>query len=206
MILLTDGRLPALVQSLGDIFSVNSFAAPAFGHNVANLLTTTLAKVLRTYRYFSTRFDDLKYQQILRLPLRNFDALEVNDIRTACRDMMNRGNFGRELDQVLARFRKRQCPKKASTYRTVYFVDDDKKHFILGRETHARADTGKPPHTDFCILGNTFRFGRRFDGTKHFNVSRDRDLLMTGDYPDCHDVERSGRDAQHLNMFSNDFF
>ena len=206
IILLTDGRLPAIVQSLGDIFSVNSFTVPAFGRNVANLLTATLSKALRSYRYFKTRFDDLKYQQILRLPLRNFNAPEVVDMRTTCRDMMSRENFGHELDAILARFRKRQRPKKASTYPTVYFVDEDDKHFTLGPETHGKADTTIPPHTYFCILGNTFRFGRRFDGTKHFNVSRDRNQRMTGIYVDCHDVKRPGRDARHLNMFSNDFF
>jgi hypothetical protein len=206
VIILTDDQLPELVKSLGDIFSVNRFTPPADGKRIGNLISATLVKALRAYRYFNKRFNDLKYQQILRLPLRNFSAQEVANMRTACRDMLNRENYGLELDQLLARFRQRQRPKMASAYPTVYFVDDDGKHFSLGPERHARADTAKPPHNDFCVLGNAFRFGRRFDGTNHFNVSRDRDAPMAGNYPDCHNAQRSGRDARHLNMFSNDFF
>ena len=29
---------------------------------------------------------------------------------------------------------------------------------------------------------------------------------MTGEYPDCHGVNRPGTGAEHLNMFTNDFF
>lgn len=206
VVLLTDDSLPGLVDRFGDVFSVNRFEAPAHGRDPANILTATLAKCLRTFRHYKVRFDDLKYQQVLRLPLRNFEAAEIADIRAICHDMMNRANFSRELDGVLRLFRLRQRPKKASSYRDVYLVDDDEKHFRLGPEVHARADTACPPHNSLCLLGNGFRFGRAFDGTRHFNVSRDAEARMAASYPDCHDIMRSGLNAKHLNMFTNDFF
>ena len=128
VLLLTDNRLPDLVGSLGDIFSVNRFEPPTHGQHPANVLTAILAKCLRTFRYFMKRFDDQKYHQILRLPLRNFVAAETGDMRRVCHDMMNSDNFGQGLDKTLRLFRLRQQPKKASSYPDVYLVDDQKKH------------------------------------------------------------------------------
>jgi hypothetical protein len=206
VVVLTDGSLPDLVERLGDVFCVNRFAPLAHGKNPANVLTSVLAKCLRTYRYFSKRFEDQKYHQILRLPLKNFNARETGDMRRACHEMMNRDNFGRELDQILHLMRQRQHPKKASSYRDIYLVDDNRKHFCLGHEVHARAETACPPHNLLCLLRNAFRFGRAFDGLKHFNVSYDGNDRMNGEYIDCHNLPRSGRGAAHLNMFTNDFF
>lgn len=206
VVLLTDGSLPGLVDVLGDVFCTNQFQAPAFGRSVSNILSGILAKCLRSFRYYKTRFTDQKYHRILRLPLRNFSAQEIGQLRQLCHDMMNARNFGRELDALLALLRQRQRPKKASSYSDLYLVDNDEKHFALGMEVHARAETACPPHNALCLLGNNFRFGHHFDGTRHFNVSRDRDARMNGMYPDCHAVPRPGGGAQHLNMFSNDFF
>jgi hypothetical protein len=206
-LVLTDESMPDLVAQLGDIFCVSRFDAPGHGQNVSNLLAALLARVLRTFRHYRTRFDDRKYQQVLRLPIRNFVGPDMLHLQSACRDMMNRQNFARELDKTLQRFRSnRQRPKKASNSPVTYLIDDDGKHFTLGHEKHAMADTAIPPHSPLCELANAFRFGRAFDGTKHFNVSKDRNAPLNGLYPDCHDYHRSAQGAQHLNMFSNDFF
>jgi len=206
VILLSDGQLPSLAETLGDVFSVNTFVPPAFGRSVENVLAAKLSKVIKAYRYFRTRFDNLKYQQIIRLPLRNFDAPEIERMRSACRDMTARGNFAVEFDAILSDLRQRRQPKKASNRDSVYIVDDRGKHFALGKEVHAKADTTIPPHTTMCRLQNTFRFGRRFDGSKHFNVSLEQNRPMDGNYYDCHDAQRPGGGENHLNMFSNDFF
>lgn len=206
VIILTDGTLAGLVPRLGDVFSVNEFVAPTFGQHLGNVLSALIARSLRTFRHYFLRFDDQKYQRILRLPLRNFDAPEVAALRAACHDMINTDNFGRELDRLLARLRERQRPKKASKYPDLYLVDDKKKHFALGAEVHARAETACPPHDLICALGNQFRFGRAFDGTRHYNVSYDGETRMAADYYDCHSQTRSGNNATHLNMFSNDYF
>lgn len=206
VILLTDNTLADLVNHFGDMFSVNIFVAPKYGQNVVNLLQAIIAKVIRTYKIYRTRFNDKKYQQILRLPMRNFTAVEIQELRVTCHDMMNRNNFGQELDGLLKRFRARQLPKKASAGPTTYIVDDDGKHFTLGNELHAQAETSIPPHNDLCILRNRFRFGRAFNGRIHYNVSRDNGDKMTGEYIDCHNSMRSNLVATHINMFTSDFF
>lgn len=206
VIILTDDAMPGLVTILGDIFSVNNFCKPSFGQNIPNLLQAVLAKALRTFRLYKSRFDDMKYQQILRLPMRNFEAPEIQELQITCRDMMNRMNFGQEIDTVLKRLRARQQPKKAGSSQTTYLVDDRAKHFTLGHEHHAQAETGMPPHNELCSLGNSFRFGRAFEGRRHYNVSRDSASTMVGNYHDCHDDVRKHPVSSHINMFTNDFF
>jgi hypothetical protein len=197
--------MPGLIGNLGDQFNVHRFNPPNSGKQVANQLTATLTRSLRAFRYLMKRFDDGKYQHIFRLPLRNFDAPEIARMRALCRNMMHR-NYGRELDALLQEMRERQMPKKASTYPDVFLVDDDGKHFQLGPERHAQAETAMPPHDVFCVISNSFRFGRRFDGATHYNVSRDRDGSMSGKYADCHGSVRSHKKRSHINMFTNDYF
>lgn len=205
VVIISDESMPELFQLLGDHFSVHRFEVPAYGKNVANLLTSVLTKCLRAFRFFAVRFSDKKYQQIFRLPLRNFDAPEIVTMREICRDMAHR-NYGREMDAILKEMRKRQKPKKASDYPDVYLVDDKDKHFKLGPERHAQAETGMPPHNQLCVVSNNMRFGHKFDGTIHYNVSRDKMRSMKGDYVDCHGGVREHGNDSHVNMFTNDFF
>lgn len=206
IILLTDDSIPNLIDSLGDQFCINRFTPPKYNKNVANILSSILTRCLRAFNYLQKRFNDLKYHQIFRLPLRNFKASEITEMRHACRDLMNHGNYAREIDQVLQKIGKRQRPKKASSYPDPYYVDDQGKHFQLGHELHARADSKMPPHNCICIVANQFRFGCIFDGKKHYNVSRDRDGSMAGSYLNCHGENQAARATRHLNMFTNDFF
>ncbi|HEX8466738.1 MAG TPA: hypothetical protein VF620_02910 [Allosphingosinicella sp.] len=205
VVLLTDDSLPDLVGLLGDQFNVHRFTPPAYGAKTSNQLTATIAKCLRAYKYLAVRFADAKYQQIFRLPLRNFDAPDIERMRTLCRDMTQR-NYGREIDALLRDMRKRQLPKRASDYEDLYYVDDAGKHFEFAPEHHAQADTAMPPHNVLCIIANRLRFGQWFDGTRHYNVSRENSASMVGTYPDCHDADTPHKKRTHINMFTNDFF
>ena len=205
VVLLTDDSLPDLVAILGDQFSVHRFTPPAYHAKTANQLTATIARCLRAYKYLATRFADGKYQQIFRLPLRNFDAPEIARMQEQCRDMTQR-NYGREIDARLRDMRKRQLPKRASDYEDLYYIDDSGKHFQFGPEHHAQADTAMPPHNVLCIIANCLRFGRKFDGTTHYNVSKANKASMKGDYPDCHGAMKRHKKHTHINMFTNDFF
>ena len=205
VMLLTDDSLPNLVASLGDQFNVHRFTPPAYGAKTANQLTATISKCLRAYNYLATRFADAKYQQIFRLPIRNFDAPDIARMRELCRDMTQR-NYGKEIDALLRDMRKRQLPKRASDYQNLYYVDDSGKHFEFGCERHAQADTAMPPHNVLCIIANRLRFGQWFVGATHYNVSRDKKASMEGTYPDCHGVSKRHQKHSHINMFTSDFF
>lgn len=204
---LADRRLGLGRRPLSDVFFVNEFDQHGVVKSPQNFLTALLNRVLRDFRALSIRFEQGKYQKILRLPLRNFVAPEIDDVRTVCLNAIEQAAFADRLDAQLARFRGRQHPKRKGSYAAEYLVDDESKHFALGHERHARADTAIPPHDQWCIASNRHRFGRKFDRDQHYNVSLDgENSRMTGVYPDCHGQSRSGAGKGHLNMFTNDFF
>lgn len=205
VLILTDGTIPNLSIDLSHIFAIGCFTAPAAGPNLRNIMTSVLAKCIKYFKHIRDRFQDGKYCTPLRLPLRNFISAELREIRALCGNLLTDQGFSRSLDLRLGQLRTRQQPKKVSSRPETYFVDDNEKYFRLGREIHARAETSCPPHAHTCVYANIFRFGCAIDGSKHFNVSLETGK-MDGMYPDCHDVNRSGLGASHLNMFSNDYF
>jgi hypothetical protein len=99
--------------------------------------------------------------------------------------------------------RNRQRPKRESSYSTSYIVDDDQKHFEYGKERHAQPASG-PPHQKLCALSGIFRFGKRYDSGRHFNVSLSSGLIG-GSFDDCHDAAVGITARTHINMFPNDF-
>jgi hypothetical protein len=204
---LADRRLGLGGRPLSDVFFVNEFDQHGTVKSPQNFLTALLNRVLRDFRALSIRFEQAKYQKILRLPLRNFLAPEIDDLRTVCLNAIDQAAFADRLDAQLAPFRERQHPKRKGSYAAEYLVDDADKHFELGHERHARAERAIPPHDPWCIAANRHRFGRKFDGDQHYNVSMDgENTRMTGAYPDCHGQYRGGGEKRHLNMFTSDFF
>lgn len=57
-------------------------------------------------------------------------------------------------------------------------------------------------------MSGLFRFGRRIDAQRHYNVSETEgdDTHVTGDVANCHGVIRKAPTDTHLNMFCNDFY
>lgn len=207
VVIAIDRSISHLVGALQNVCFVFRYDSEKEIKSPANFFGAKFAAILANYVNFARRFDNAKDRKLLTLPLRNFDARELRDLRALCADPGGERRFAEDLDQQLKALRQRQKPKRYSDYEHVYIVDDQGKHFALGRERHARADTRQPPHNDICALGKDFRFGRRFDADAHFNVSMGReDQRMTGMYFDCHGDARSGERRTHLNMFANDFF
>ena len=170
-----------------------------------NLVSSLIGRVLTDFVALSARFQNRKFEKILRLPVRNFQAIELTQLRDTCRQTLAQQDFGGALDRGLAAFKKRQKPKrKEGNWQNKYLVDDNNNHFELGHEHHAQADTG-PPHTALCVAANRHRFGHRFLSIEQYNVSRDGGT-MNSQYSDCHGTPKSGSGADHLNMFTNDFF
>jgi hypothetical protein len=206
IVILSDRSLGLATRSLSDLYFMNEYDQHGPAKSPHNMLSSLLNRVLKDFGHLTIRFVDAKYQKILRLPVRNFVAPELEQLRKACVSSIDTPAFPRRLDAALGAFRDRQQPKRKSSYRDEYLIDDEKKHFQLGHERHARADTGHP-HVRLCRLGNLHRFGRGFDHEQHYNVSMDgKNATMDGKYPDCHGEERSGEGRPHLNMFTNDFF
>ena len=144
---------------------------------------------------------------LLTLPIRNLDAPEVGAIATLCRQDILEPTFADALEANLKSLRGRIHPRPKSSYRTRYVVDHSKRYFHYGLERHAQFDTGGD-HLPSCSLNGHFRFGRRIDAGRHYNVSEtDGDVTsISGVFSNCHDMKIEVTRHFHLNMFANDFF
>jgi len=100
----------------------------------------------------------------------------------------------------------RRGPKVRSKYPHRYFKDDSGHHFRYGFEEHSRFETGGD-HGIVCHLNGLFRFGRRLEEQRHFNVTdgTSDDDRITAVFENCHSQSVNIADRTHVNMFSNDF-
>lgn len=176
--------------------------------NPRNFFTTRLNKLFKSAVFTIEKMKVAEIEQAMRLPRRNFDAQELLDLCQAYRDSVLAGNFHDQAKGLIAALGKRRQPRRRSDYPTKYFVDDEKKHFVFGKEIHAVLPTGDP-HQPYCELNGNFRFGQKISIDHHFNVSKGQGdaTYISGDFPNCHDeIITPEKGKTHLNMFTNDHF
>jgi hypothetical protein len=206
VIVLCDNRLAHLGKELATPLFTVLFDYTFEGKSIRNYLGMVLSKVVRAFAAYSVRFDDQKTRKLLILPLRNFRSRELRQLHLLFRNGVRPGgNFSSSLDEILKALRDRQKPKAETNYRTTFIVDDLARYFEYGKDIHAQLETGVPPHNYLCAVAGTYRFGKRYDSTRHFNVSLQEELI-SGTFGDCHDVRADRSPRSHINMFPNDFF
>ncbi len=172
-----------------------------------NYMHERLGKMLKTIKYLGRYFLDGGDGALLSLPLRNFDCVALENVKMQIADDPCSKDLARNIEANFQLLRRRVRPRKKSTYKTKYAVDDQKRFFVFGKEHHALPGTGAP-HQIYCMLNARFRFGCRIDHTRHYNVSEgesDR-TQISGRFFDCHGEVHQVRRQTHINMFSNDFF
>jgi hypothetical protein len=116
-------------------------------------------------------FEDEKYRKILLLPLRNFDASELDTLKSLFSPCVAVSGFQPQLEAALSELRKRQRPKTQRSSQATYLVDDQWRHFVYGKERYAQIETACPPHVPYCELAGKSRFGARYDERRHYNIS-----------------------------------
>lgn len=202
-LLFVENGCQGLIGRLRNAALVTEFSSIDMDKSPRNAVNALAGKALRSFAViWSNRGDDL-----VRLPARNFISPELDALLECCRDHANVAGFGESFERRLARLRERERPRRKSSYKTKYAVDDEGKFFNYGIEKHARFDTGRP-HDEYCELQGLFRFGSCVDKDRHFNVSKGEgdETYIAGDFPNCHDNVVSVPGHTHLNMFCNDFF
>jgi len=189
----------------------SAFVAPFDGAAITGALQNVFfglsARALRSFGQILAKFANGETAQLLALPLRNFRAQDLAEIARLCRENPLSGTLSTDVDQCLSRLRLRVRPRKKSSYRTRYAVDDGQRFFKYGNERHARFATGKP-HRPSCEVAGLFRFGSRLDELRHYNVSETEgdETTVSGEFVDCHDHVHDVPEQTHLNMFANDYF
>jgi len=195
------------VQDITNAAFIVTFDAAAASGNPQNFFFRISARMLRNFAQLFDKFRRGNDAKLLALPLRNFRANELSEIVRLCREAGLSNSLGDDVEQQLAGLRARVRPRQKATYKTTYAVDDLKRFFAYGLETHAQFATGEPHHA-YCEMAGLFRFGVRLDARRHYNVSETEDDRTTieGDFPDCHDEIHAVTGKTHLNMFANDYF
>jgi hypothetical protein len=206
VIVVCDNRAALFVRYLGTPLFTVIFDHTFGGMNLQNYFQMILSKTIKAFAAFWTRFEDGALRKLLILPLRNFSADELGALRGLFVNGVNaNGNFNNHLDDLLGELRQRQRPKRQRHYKTTYLVDDAGKHFQYGHEIHCRLETTVPPHNRLCAVSGIYRFGKRYDSERHFNVSRDGEDIQ-GVFHDCHGASAERGPVSHVNIFPNDFF
>ena len=186
---------------------VISFDAEGVDENPQNFFHGIFARGLRNFAQLFAKFSLGDDSKLLALPLRNFHAVQLTEIARLCRENTLFNTLSDDVERQLAGLRKRVRPRRKSSYKTKYAVDDASRFFAYGPERHSQFATGNPHHT-YCEIAGLFRFGVRLDERRHYNVSEtegDRTHIK-GDFSDCHSIVHTVTDKTHLNMFTNDFF
>jgi len=204
LVVVSDQSLRIYMNGIGSSSFLFFFDTTRCGNNIQNVLSHTLSKVFRAFQAYSQRFDDEKYQRLLILPLRNFRSPEITRLQAMFADGIDPA-LGNDLDRYLGDMRERQKPKRRDSRADVFVVDSNQNYFKYGHERHSKAETASPPHNSLCFMNSIYRFGRRVDSERHFNVSRDG-TVISGHFDNCHDQEETVGAKSHLNMFTNDYF
>lgn len=174
--------------------------------NYKNYFAGKLSRLLKNLIIFLGIIGDGANEQVMLLPFRNFNARQLRDLRLVCRTETLSSEFANRVVSLVEALKNRRRPHRKSGYPDQHYVDDDEKLFQYGLERHAQLATGDP-HTSVCTLRGNFRFGRRIDTDRHYNVTKEsgRGTQIAGEFADCHDEVHAIPPTSHLNIFSNDY-
>lgn len=183
------------------------FDSSKIGDNPQNFFHKISALGLKAFGQLLAKFDRADDGKLLTLPLKNFRAEELVELSRLCRDDVLKPDFSNAVEAQLSALRIRERPRRRSNYPNVYAVDDNNRFFIYGNEKHSRFATGDP-HSTSCEICGHFRFGKRIDSLRHYNVSETEgdDTRVSGDFIDCHGTTHRVGQKKYLNMFPNDYF
>lgn len=206
LIVLVDAAFAHLADPMRDAFFITEFASHYPGTNHLNRFGSMVAPILKNFSALRSAFADLKFRKVLLLPLVNFHAHDLINLRDLVGRHGDAAGFGERLLDLLAKLRDRQTPKKRASYQQTYLVDDAPWYFDYGHEHHASAPTGVPPHDVRCRPNSRFRFGFSYDQMRHWNVSDGHPTgTISGSFACCHGAAKSVAATTHINMFPNDY-
>ncbi len=205
LILIVDEDLRGTVHEFEDAYFVVS--RPKYpGKNMQNELRAVIAPALKHFGIYLSRFNSLRNQRILLLPLDIFQAAELDDLRQRLTFDKMEPQLAEDLDLLLSELNDRARPKTKTRKqgKAVHLVDDRPLFYRYGPEHHALPETGRPPHAEKCWHNSLFRFGRAYDGGLHHNVDDGDDPShAAGKFVGCHGQMVEVMAKPYLNIFPN---
>lgn len=206
LVVLVDEALVGAFRDLCDTVLLGRLIPGENQRSLINGLNQSVAQGLRVLETVRSKNRDEKWARIIRLPLLNFDAPELAELRALFEDITV-PDFKPQLADLLERIRSvRQTPLyQGRNPAPKYVLIDDLNHqFHFGLENHSTPNTA-PPHTYACHLRRGFRFGDEIEIWRHFNVSSERTRIDAHDFADCHGAATRCARKDHANAFPGGF-
>lgn len=174
--------------------------------NYENYFGGVFKRLIFNLTNFLSLINDNANKQVMLLPHRNFKARQLIELIHSCHREANSPEFINIVNSHINELKKRRRPHRKSNYPDQYFADDDEKLFQYGHERHAQIATGEP-HTATCKLTGNFRFGKKIEADRHYNVTKEsgKGSRIEGQFTSCHNQSETISSRTHLNMFSNDY-
>ena len=206
IILMIPRVLRQIVSSLADAIFVYEYDHIPEGASVPNQMAASFKRAITKFGAVLRRFNDLQYRRTMLLPLETFSSPHVAQLRVLLQDPNNDPDFNRSLDRLLKEVRdNHQRPLRFGQEVTITLHDAASRIYTLGKERHAKAETGCPPHDPACGLNAHLRFGCRYDKDWHFNVEEPRQNMKMVRLPGCHHQGQQSPRSSHANVFPNDY-
>lgn len=205
VIVVTDDAYRHLFTPFEDAYFIATFPNYA-GRVLQNQVRAAFAPILRHFIAYCERFDTLRNQRILLLPLDIFIAAELAALRLRLTTGKMQPRLADDLDRLVAAISRRARPKTRQKGKSVYLVDDRPLWYKYGPERHAVVQTTRPPHDEKCWHISRYRFGRRYDDGLHHNVDDDsKPTKVFGQFVSCHGQAFQASGQSHLNVFPNGY-
>ncbi|NNP77040.1 hypothetical protein A7P54_11495 [Acinetobacter sp. Ac_3412] len=168
-------------------------------------ITNQIAKRLKQFNIVKASFSTADEIELMRLPFRSFQSEILERLRLTM-ITLDPSTFNDEFEGCIRDIKRvHRKPMKRPQSRKRYLIDEKSLHFELGKELHARHETGNP-HTQLCDLNARYRFGCAIDPIRHYNAcnANSSSNLLTLNLFDCHKAIRNIVNRTHINVFSND--
>ena len=169
------------------------------------LIASQIAKRLKQFNIVKASFSTADEIELMRLPFRSFKSEILERLRLTMVHL-DPHSFNDEFEGCIRDIKRvHRKPMKRAQSKKRYFIDEKTLHFELGKELHARHETGNP-HTKLCDLNARYRFGCAIDPVRHYNACNENSSsnLLNLDLLDCHKAIRNIVNRTHINIFSND--
>lgn len=203
IILLKDERIELNEELYKSIFIGNIDFS---GQNTPNaFLSSQISKRIKQFNIVKASFSTADEIELMRLPFRSFKSEILERLRLAMISL-DPNNFNDEFESCIRDIKRvHRKPMKRAQSKKRYFIDERTLHFELGKELHARHETGNP-HTKLCDLNARYRFGCSIDPVRHYNACNENSSsnLLNLNLFDCHKAMKNIVNKTHVNIFSND--
>lgn len=176
--------------------------------NTKNFFSCHFTKLFKSAIFTIEKMNDSQCEQAMRLPRRNFVNNRFHALCEVYQDDVLEAHFHNTAKEKIYAVLDLKRPRRDSSYNHKYFIDDESKHFIFGKEEHSVLPTGSP-HQPSCVLNGIFRFGMKISTDHHYNMSKGTgdQTYISGSFLNCHNMLITvSKNDTHLNIFTNDFF